>query len=100
MMELNKHHKVAIEPLFHPDTASLAIQKGLSCHTKRPLLPSNTAPIGRQERLFLYIMGSKAKQNHTKTARQISKTDFHFVTGFYLFVRYLDAQNDTRAQPQ
>ena len=28
-------------------------------------------------------MGSKAKQNHTKTARQISKTDFHFVTCFY-----------------
>jgi len=28
-------------------------------------------------------------QNRTKTARQISKTDFYFVTGFYSLVRYL-----------
>ena len=28
-------------------------------------------------------MGSKTMQNRTKTARQISKTDFYFVTGFY-----------------
>ena len=83
MTELNKHYKVAIEPLFHPNTASLAFQYSLSCLPIQPLLPSNTAPIGRQERLFLYIMGSKAMLNHTKKAREISKTDFYFVIGFY-----------------
>ena len=28
-------------------------------------------------------MRSTSKQNPTKTAKQISKTDFYFVTGFY-----------------
>ena len=28
-------------------------------------------------------MGATAKQNPTKTARKISKTDFYFVTHFY-----------------
>ena len=28
-------------------------------------------------------MGSKTMQNHAKTARKISKTDFYFVTCFY-----------------
>ena len=28
-------------------------------------------------------MGSEAMLNHTKKAREISKTDFYFVTGFY-----------------
>ena len=34
-------------------------------------------------------------QNPTKTARQISKTDFYFVTGFYSFVRYLSCDKKT-----
>ena len=34
-------------------------------------------------------------QNHAKTARQISKTDFYFVTGFYSFVRYLSCDKKT-----
>ncbi len=69
--------------------ASLLLKHSLYCHTKEPLLPSNSGCNGRQERLFLYIMGSKTMQNHAKTARQISKTDFYFVTGFYSLVRYL-----------
>ena len=31
MAEQNKHHWVAIEPLYHPNTATVAIQKSLSC---------------------------------------------------------------------
>ena len=34
-------------------------------------------------------------QNPTKAARQISKTDFYFVTGFYSFVRYLSCDKKT-----
>ena len=63
--------------------ASLILKHSLYRHTKEPLLPSNSGCNGRQERLFLYIMGSKTMQNRTKTARQISKTDFYFVTSFY-----------------
>ena len=63
--------------------ASLPPQHSLFCHTTQPLLPYNSGCIGRQKRLFLYIMRSTSKQNPTKTAKQISKTDFYFVTCFY-----------------
>ena len=61
MMELNKHHKVAIEPLFHPDTASLAIQKGLSCLPIQPLLEG--------KRGFSYILWGQ-KRSKTTQKRQ------------------------------
>ena len=32
---------------------------------------------------FLYIIVVISKQNSSKTASKISKTDFYFVTGFY-----------------
>ena len=63
--------------------ASLPPQHSLFCHTTQPLLPYYSGCIGRQKRLFLYIMRSTSKQNPTKTAKQISKTDFYFVTCFY-----------------
>ena len=72
----NMHQRGTIEPVCHSNTASIVIRK-------EPLLPSNSGCNGRQERLFWYIMGSKTMQNHAKTARQISKTDFYFVTCFY-----------------
>ena len=63
--------------------ATFTHQYSLCYDTKKPLLPSNSGCKGRLKRLFLYIMRSALKQNPTKTARQISKTDFYFVTGFY-----------------
>ena len=47
MTELNKHNKVAKEPLFHPNTASVMIQKSLFC------LP--TAAVLEDKRGFSYI---------------------------------------------
>ena len=63
--------------------ASLPLQHSLCCHTKEPLFHTNRGCVGAEKRLFLYIMGSKTMQNRTKTARQISKTDFYFVITFY-----------------
>ena len=63
--------------------ATFTHQYSLCYDTRKPLLPSNSGCMGRQKRLLLYIMGSQTLQNTTKTARQISKTDFYFVTGFY-----------------
>ena len=76
MIEQNKHHWVAIEPLF-------TLQHSLSCLTKEPLFHTNSGSVGVEKRLFLYIMGATSQQNTAKTARQISKTDFYFVTAFY-----------------
>ena len=63
--------------------ASLALQYSPYYQAKQPLFHSNRGCIGEEKRLFLYIMGSKAMLNHTKKAREISKTDFYFVIGFY-----------------
>ena len=40
MMELNKHNRGTIEPLYHSNTASFVIQKSLSCLPTQPLLES------------------------------------------------------------
>ena len=63
--------------------ATFTLQYRLSCHAKEPLFHTNSGSVGVEKRLFLYIMGSTSKQNPTKTARQISKSDFYFVTCFY-----------------
>ena len=63
--------------------ATFTLQYSLYCHAKEPLFHSYRVTIGAEERLFLYIMGSTSQQNPTKTAKQISKTDFYFVTCFY-----------------
>ena len=55
----------------------------LYCHTKEPLFHTNSGSVGVEKRLFLYIMGATSQQNPTETAKQISKTDFYFVTRFY-----------------
>jgi len=47
MTELNKHNRVAKEPLFHSNTASVMIQKSLFC------LP--TAAALEDKRGFSYI---------------------------------------------
>ena len=76
MTKPNKHLWVAIEPLLHP-------QYRLYCHTKEPLFHTNSGSVGAEKRLFLYIMGATALQNTIKTASEISKSDFYFVTDFY-----------------
>ena len=76
MIEQNKHHWVAIEPLF-------TLQHSLSCLTKEPLFHTNSDSVGAEKRLFLYIMGATALQNTIKTASEISKSDFYFVTDYY-----------------
>ena len=48
-----------------------------------PLLHTNSGTIGVGKRRFLYIMGAKTLQNTIKTASEISKSDFYFVTDFY-----------------
>ena len=53
------------------------------CNTKAPLLHTNSGSIGVEKRRFLYIMGAKTLQNTIKTASEISKSDFYFVTDFY-----------------
>lgn len=55
MKELNKHNKVAKEPLFHSNTASVMIQKSLFC------LP--TAAVWKSKEAFLIYNGvnSEAK---------------------------------------
>lgn len=63
--------------------ATFTLQYRLFCHAKKPLFHTNSGPVGVEKRLFLYIMGSTSQQNPTKTAKQISKTNFYFVTGFY-----------------
>ena len=63
--------------------ATFTHQYSLCYDTKEPLFHTNSGSIGVEKRLFLYIMGSKTMQNPTKTARQISRIDFYFVTGFY-----------------
>ena len=75
MTEPNKHLWVAIEPLF-------THQHSLYCHTKEPLFHTNSGSVGAEKRLFLYIMGATALQNTIKTASEISKSDFYFVTDF------------------
>jgi len=76
MTKPNKHLWVAIEPLLHP-------QYRLYCHTKEPLFHTNSGSVGAEKRLFLYIMGAKTLKNTIKTASEISKSDFYFVTDFY-----------------
>ncbi len=68
MTELNKHYKVATEPLFHPNTASLAFQY---------------SPYWKAREAFLIYYGVKSDAKPHKKAREISKTDFYFVIGFY-----------------
>ena len=63
--------------------ATFTLQNSHTCHAKKPLFHTNSGSVGVEKRLFLYIMGSTSKQNPTKTAKQISKTDFYFVTCFY-----------------
>ena len=63
--------------------ASFTLQYSLCCLTKEPLFHTNSGSVGVEERLFLYIMGATLKQNTAKTARQISKINFYFVTAFY-----------------
>ena len=55
----------------------------LFCHTKEPLFHTNSGSVGAEKRLFLYIMGATALQNTIKTASEISKSDFYFVTDYY-----------------
>ena len=55
----------------------------LFCHTKEPLFHTNSGSVGAEKRLFSYIMGATALQNTIKTASEISKSDFYFVTDFY-----------------
>ena len=55
----------------------------LFCHTKEPLFHTNSGSVGAKKRLFLYIMGATALQNTIKTASEISKINFYFVTAFY-----------------
>ncbi len=55
----------------------------LFCHTKEPLFHTNSGSVGAEKRLFLYIMGATALQNTIKTASEISKSGFYFVTDFY-----------------
>lgn len=55
----------------------------LFCHTKEPLFHTNSGTIGVEKRRFLYIIGAKTLQNTIKTASEISKSDFCFVTDFY-----------------
>ena len=63
--------------------ATFTLPNSYTCHAKKPLFHTNSGSVGVEKRLFLYIMGSTSKQNPTKTAKQISKTDFYFVTCFY-----------------
>ena len=63
--------------------ASFTLQYSLCCLTKEPLFHTNSGSVGVEKRLFLYIIGATSQQNTAKTARQISKTDFYFVTVFY-----------------
>ncbi len=63
--------------------ATFTLQNSHTCHAKKPLFHTNSDSVGVEKRLFLYIMGSTSKQNPIKTAKQISKTDFYFVTCFY-----------------
>ncbi len=63
--------------------ATFTLQHSLCCLTKEPLFHANSGSVGVEKRLFLYIMGATSQQNTAKTARQISKTDFYFVTAFY-----------------
>ena len=63
--------------------ATFTLQHSLCCLTKEPLFHTNSGSVGVEKRLFLYIMGATSQQNTAKTARQISKTDFYFVTAFY-----------------
>ena len=63
--------------------ATFTLQNSHACHTKKPLFHTNSDSVGVEKRLFLYIMGSTSKQNPTKTAKQISKNDFYFLTCFY-----------------
>ena len=74
--------------------ATFTLQYSLYCHAKEPLFHSYRVTIGAEERLFLYIMGSTLKQNHTETAfyslydicmaRQMIKTTIETIetTGF------------------
>ena len=62
---------------------TFTLQHSHSCHAKKPLFHTNSGPVGVEKRLFLYIMGSTTKQNTIKTASEISKIDFYFVTAFY-----------------
>ena len=48
--------------------ATFTLQYSLYCHAKELLFHSYRVTIGAEERLFLYIMGSTLKQNHTETA--------------------------------
>ena len=50
---------------------------------KHASLGCNSATIGVEKRRFLYIIGAKTLQNTIKTASEISKSDFYFVTDFY-----------------
>ena len=63
--------------------ATFTLQYSLCCHAIQPLFHSYRVTIGAEERLFLYIMGATTLQNTIKTASEISKTDFYFVTAFY-----------------
>ena len=76
-------NRMAKQALLGCYRATLSLQYSLSCHAKEPLSPSNSGCIGVENRPFLEIIGSKTKQNPTKTAKQISKTDFYFVKHFY-----------------
>ena len=76
MTKPNKHLRVAIEPLLHP-------QYRLYRHTKEPLFHTNSGSVGAEKSHFLYIMGATALQNTIKTASEISKSGFYFVTDFY-----------------
>ena len=55
----------------------------LFCHTKEPLFHTNSGSVGVEKRRFLYIMGATTLQNTIKTASEISKSDFYFVTDYY-----------------
>ena len=63
--------------------ATFTLQHSLCCLTKEPLFHTNSGSVGVEKRLFLYIMGATSQQNTAKTARQISKINFYFVTAFY-----------------
>ncbi len=63
--------------------ATFTLQYSLYCQAIQPLLHSYSVTIGAEERLFLYIMWATTLQNTIKTASEISKSDFYFVTAFY-----------------
>ena len=75
MTVLNMHQRGTIEPLCYSNTASIVIQKSHFC------LP--IVAVMEDKRGSSDILWGQMMQNHAKTARKISKTDFYFVTCFY-----------------